>query len=113
MRFRLLPIALAVACLLALAPTASAAVSWVVHGRGFGHGVGMSAYGAYGFAEHGKGYRFIFIGPEGTWCTLVAIDGYDPVAYFTDAAAKLGMHARLARGPVEARQILVEYGVLP
>jgi len=30
-----------------------------------------------------------------------------------DAAAKLGMHARLARGPVEARQILVEYGVLP
>jgi 2-polyprenyl-6-methoxyphenol hydroxylase-like FAD-dependent oxidoreductase len=24
-----------------------------------------------------KGYRFIFIGPEGTWSTLVAIDGYD------------------------------------
>jgi hypothetical protein len=24
-----------------------------------------------------KGYRYIFIGPEGTWCTLVAIDGYD------------------------------------
>ena len=34
-------------------------VSWVVHGRGFGHGVGMSAYGAYGFAKHGKSYRFI------------------------------------------------------
>ena len=39
--------------------TASAAVNWVVHGRGFGHGVGMSAYGAYGFAKHGKGHRFI------------------------------------------------------
>jgi stage II sporulation protein D len=39
--------------------TASAAVSWIVHGRGFGHGVGMSAYGAYGFAKHGKDYRFI------------------------------------------------------
>jgi stage II sporulation protein D len=38
---------------------AQANVSWVVHGRGFGHGVGMSAYGAYGYAEHGKGYRFI------------------------------------------------------
>jgi stage II sporulation protein D len=38
---------------------ASAGVSWVVHGRGFGHGVGMSAYGAYGFAKHGKDYRFI------------------------------------------------------
>jgi stage II sporulation protein D len=38
---------------------AQASVSWIVHGRGFGHGVGMSAYGAYGFAKHGKGYRFI------------------------------------------------------
>ena len=24
-----------------------------------------------------KGYRFIFIEPDGTWCTLVAIDGHD------------------------------------
>jgi SpoIID/LytB domain protein len=38
---------------------ALAGVSWIVHGRGFGHGVGMSAYGAYGYALHGKGYRFI------------------------------------------------------
>jgi SpoIID/LytB domain protein len=38
---------------------AGASVSWIVHGRGFGHGVGMSAYGAYGYAKHGKGYRFI------------------------------------------------------
>ncbi len=40
-------------------PAAKAGVSWVVHGRGFGHGVGMSAYGAYGFALQGKGYRYI------------------------------------------------------
>ena len=39
--------------------TAQAGVSWVVRGHGFGHGVGMSQYGAYGYAEHGKGYRFI------------------------------------------------------
>jgi stage II sporulation protein D len=39
--------------------TAQASVSWVVHGRGFGHGVGMSAYGAYGYAKQGKNYRFI------------------------------------------------------
>jgi stage II sporulation protein D len=38
---------------------AQAGVSWIVHGRGFGHGVGMSAYGAYGYAKHGKSYRFI------------------------------------------------------
>jgi stage II sporulation protein D len=51
---------LAAAALLALiAAPARATVSWVVHGRGFGHGVGLSAYGAYGYALHGKGYRFI------------------------------------------------------
>jgi stage II sporulation protein D len=44
---------------LALAPAASASVSWVVRGHGFGHGVGVSQYGAYGYALHGKGYRFI------------------------------------------------------
>jgi stage II sporulation protein D len=45
--------------LLALAPVARAQVSWVVRGHGFGHGVGVSQYGAYGYALHGKGYRFI------------------------------------------------------
>jgi SpoIID/LytB domain protein len=43
----------------AAAPRANAAVNWIVHGHGFGHGVGMSAYGAYGYALHGKNYRFI------------------------------------------------------
>jgi len=33
--------------------------SWVVKGAGFGHGVGMSQYGAYGYAKHGFGYRDI------------------------------------------------------
>jgi stage II sporulation protein D len=45
--------------MLGLASTATASVSWVVQGHGFGHGVGMSQYGAYGYAKHGKGYRFI------------------------------------------------------
>ena len=27
--------------------------------------------------DKGKGYRFIFIGPEGTWLTIVAINGGD------------------------------------
>ena len=35
------------------------AKSWVVKGAGFGHGVGMSQYGAYGYAKHGFGYRDI------------------------------------------------------
>jgi stage II sporulation protein D len=49
----------ALASLAAFAPAANAAVNWVVHGRGFGHGVGMSAYGAYGYALHGKSHEFI------------------------------------------------------
>lgn len=53
-------IALAALVLSSVYPAAAqAGVSWVVHGRGFGHGVGMSAYGAYGYAKAGKNYRFI------------------------------------------------------
>jgi stage II sporulation protein D len=43
-----------------LAPAASdAATRWVVRGGGFGHGIGMSQYGAYGFAQHDRDYREI------------------------------------------------------
>jgi stage II sporulation protein D len=50
----------ALVCMLgATAAGARAQVNWVVQGHGFGHGVGMSAYGAYGYALHGKGYKFI------------------------------------------------------
>jgi len=55
MRFRLTALFL----FLLLAPNAQAGVRWVVLGHGFGHGVGMSQYGAYGYASHGKGYGFI------------------------------------------------------
>ena len=37
----------------ALALPAGAGAKWVVPGKGFGHGVGMSQYGAFGFAKHG------------------------------------------------------------
>src|SRR3954447_2244622 len=42
-----------------LAPAAGARTIHVVHGRGFGHGIGMSQYGAYGYAQHGFGYARI------------------------------------------------------
>ena len=35
---------------------AAKAKMWVVKGAGYGHGVGMSQYGAYGFAKRGFGY---------------------------------------------------------
>src|SRR6266545_7572270 len=42
-------------CFPAIAPGAD----WVIPGRGAGHGVGMSQYGAYGYAKHGSSYRSI------------------------------------------------------
>jgi SpoIID/LytB domain protein len=53
--FAALVCAAALAC--ALAPTAKAATTWTVTGHGFGHGVGMSQYGAYGYALHGFTYK--------------------------------------------------------
>ena len=38
---------------------AEARTVWIVKGGGFGHGVGMSAYGAYGYGLHGSAYRQI------------------------------------------------------
>ena len=64
----------ALASLAAFAPSAHAAVSWVVHGRGFGHGVGMSAYGAYGYALHGKSYQFI-LGHYFSGTTIGTVEG--------------------------------------
>jgi stage II sporulation protein D len=49
---------IAATLLLALtAPVASAAgkTTFTIRGAGFGHGVGMSQYGAMGYAEHGRG----------------------------------------------------------
>ena len=43
------------AALAALPATADAAVRHTVRGAGFGHGIGMSQYGAYGFALEGSG----------------------------------------------------------
>ncbi len=52
---------LVVTALLALTvpATADGATRWVVKGGGWGHGLGMSQYGAYGQALAGRGYRKI------------------------------------------------------
>jgi SpoIID/LytB domain protein len=44
---------------LGTAPARADAATWIVNGGGYGHGVGMSAYGAYGYGLHGAGYRQI------------------------------------------------------
>ena len=50
---RIAPIVFAVATLCA---PALAEGGWKVIGHGFGHGVGLSQYGAYGYARHGRDY---------------------------------------------------------
>jgi stage II sporulation protein D len=53
---------------------------FVVSGRGYGHGVGMSQYGAYGFAQNGSNYRDIL------------------AHYYTDTAiGRAGRRLRIAR----------------
>ena len=61
---------------LCLLPTAAGAASskFTIRGAGFGHGVGMSQYGAYGFAKNGSGYRDILA----HYYTGTAIGNLDP-----------------------------------
>jgi stage II sporulation protein D len=49
------------ACALALAvPAASAAeTTWEIRGRGWGHGIGMSQWGAFGYAKKGRSWKKI------------------------------------------------------
>ena len=56
---RLRPLVLATLLLALSAVPAEAASRLTVRGAGFGHGVGMSQYGALGFAQHGATYRDI------------------------------------------------------
>lgn len=50
---------LALPAVLAIAAPAYAKSSFTISGGGFGHGVGMSQYGALGYAQHGWDYRAI------------------------------------------------------
>ena len=59
LRMRLRPLVLATLLLALSAVPAEAASRLTVRGAGFGHGVGMSQYGALGFAQHGATYRDI------------------------------------------------------
>src|SRR3954463_13771045 len=54
------PAPFALALLATLVFAASARADYVIDGRGFGHGVGMSQYGAYGYAlREGRDFRWI------------------------------------------------------
>ena len=85
---RISRLVLVTAVVLAAAAPADAA-KFVVHGRGFGHGVGLSQYGAYGYAEHGRDYKEILghyftgtrVGSAGSKTVRVLIGGGGNVAF--------------------------------
>jgi stage II sporulation protein D len=74
----------------------------VVRGAGFGHGIGMSQYGAYGLAQHGWGYERILrhyyrgtqLGQAPSRPVRVLLQASDPYVRFrgaTRAPAGLGL----------------------
>ena len=120
------PTILLVALLLALAlpATASALVrsggahkavkarAWVVKGAGFGHGVGMSQYGAYGYAKHGFKYDQILthyytgttIGATADRSVRVLLrDGVGSV-FFRGAGSACGASLKPGKGYVAKRK---------
>ncbi len=86
------------------APPASAATRHVVSGAGFGHGIGMSQYGAYGYAQNGVGYVKILkhyykgtrIGRAPSSPVRVLLQASDPYVRFSGATRVGGK--RIGRG---------------
>jgi stage II sporulation protein D len=89
------------ACALAIAVPASSAdaATWKVKGRGWGHGIGMSQWGAFGFAEKGKGweqilrhyYRHTQIGTTGGGEIRVLLQSGGDSFEFTEANRACGV----------------------
>lgn len=97
--WRLLIAALAATfCLLVCASAAQAKGRWVIKGAGFGHGIGMSQYGAYGYAKQGTGYKAILkhyysgttIGSTASTTIRVLLRPYQPSVRFKGAGAACG-----------------------
>jgi SpoIID/LytB domain protein len=86
--------AAALAAIAALPAGAGAAERWSVSGAGWGHGIGMSQYGALGFAKHGAGFREILghyyagtaIQQRGNQTIRVLLQANKRAVYFRDAS---------------------------
>jgi stage II sporulation protein D len=56
---RVLVAAIALVVALTCVTAAWPAATFVIKGKGWGHGIGLAQYGAYGFAQHGRNSRWI------------------------------------------------------
>ena len=90
---RVSPLALAV-------PAARfAATTWEIRGRGWGHGIGMSQWGAYGYAKKGRSweqilrhyYRHTQIGTTGGGDVRVLLQAGSESVEFTEATRACGV----------------------
>jgi stage II sporulation protein D len=72
---------------LAAVPAAQAATKLTITGAGFGHGIGMSQYGTYGYALHLKSYDFI-LGHYFTGTALGALDSNPEVKVLLQGGKK-------------------------
>jgi SpoIID/LytB domain protein len=80
--------ALVTALLLAGAPAATAAATKLtITGAGFGHGIGMSQYGTYGYSLHLKSYDYI-LGHYYSGTTLGALDANPEVKVLLQGSRK-------------------------
>lgn len=98
-RTRLAGLALgAAAFLCALAVPAAAEAKWEIPVRGWGHGIGMSQWGAYGYATHSTGYHEIL----GHYYTGTTVDPVPSetvrVLFLTGASSYTFSHAHEACG---------------
>jgi stage II sporulation protein D len=99
MRPILLPVALVALVIAVLAAPAQGASRLVVRGAGFGHGIGMSQWGAYGFAQKGADHatilRHYYSGTQ-----IGALQGGGEVRVLLKSANRIvfGSAARLAGG---------------
>jgi stage II sporulation protein D len=102
----------ALCCLLASPATASAAKHWIVKGAGFGHGVGMSQYGAYGYAQHGFTYDAILthyytgttLGSTASKTIRVLLRPYARSVTFSGASSACGAGLKAAKTYVAKRK---------
>jgi stage II sporulation protein D len=99
---RKLVLALAVA-FLAVVPAAHAATKLTITGAGFGHGIGMSQYGAYGYSLHLKDYSFI-LGHYYTGTTLGKLDSNPEVKVLLQG----GKHAVSFTGAIAAGDLKLD-----
>jgi stage II sporulation protein D len=90
--------AVVVSLALLVVPSAVSAKKWVVNGAGFGHGAGMSQYGAKGFAARGTPYSSILahyytgttLGTAPSQTVRVLLRPYLPSVSFRGAGSACG-----------------------